>query len=182
VSTSLLGQLGGNITAAQTSITVCQASSTNPSPLPITILVEAEQIRLTAIVAAGGGGCTGAFKRTYTVVRGVNSTTAASHQASGVQGLVTRIVTGTVAGDDWDQVFSAVQANGHPTATEPNPCSGANWTGGTAITACDWEHDPDGQTVFTTGGSKDDLDISNWRHTDSSVPDADDITGGYAAK
>jgi hypothetical protein len=183
VSTSLLGSLGGNINATATSFTVCQASSTNPSPLPITIQVDAEQMTVGAIANAGGGGCTGAFKRTYSsVTRGVNGTTAASHGASGVSGLVTRVQTGPVAGDDWDQVFNAVQANGHPTPSEPNPCSGAAWTGGLAITACDWEHDPDGTTIFTTGGSKDDLDIPNWRHTNGSVPDADDITDGFVAK
>jgi hypothetical protein len=182
VSTTFLGSLGGNINASVTSFTVCQASSTNPSPLPITIQVDAEQMTVGAIASAGGGGCSGAFKRTYSsVTRGVNGTTAASHGASGVSGFVTRIVTGTVAGDDWDQVFAAVDANGHPSETLPNPCSGAAWTGGSAITACDWEHDPDGQTIFNTG-SKDDLDIDTWAHGDGSVPDADDITDGFAAK
>ena len=191
-STVFLGSLGGNINASVTSFTVCQASSTNPTGLPITIQVDAEQMTVGAIAAAGGGGCSGAFKRTYsTVTRGVNGTTAASHGASGVSGFVTQIVTGTVAGDDWNQVFAAVQANGSPSPTNPNPCSGPNWTGGSAITACDWIHDPDGESVFTTGGSKDDLDINagtppnltpNWMWTDSSVPDADDITDGFAAK
>jgi hypothetical protein len=183
VSTTFLGSLGGNINASVTSFTVCQASSTNPSPLPITIQVDAEQMTVGAIASASGGGCTGAFKRTYSsVTRGANGTTAASHGASGVSGFVTRIVNATVAGDDWDQVYAAVLANGSPGPDNPNPCSGANWTGGSAVTACDWIHDPDGQSVFTTGGSKDDLDISSWRQTNSSVPDADDITDGFAAK
>src|SRR4029453_6047737 len=111
VSTTFLGSLGGNINASQTSFTVCQASSTNPSPLPITIQIDAEQMTVGAIASASGGGCTGAFKRTYSsVTRGVNGTTAASHGASGVSGFVTRIVTGTVAGDDWDQVDAGVVA------------------------------------------------------------------------
>jgi hypothetical protein len=38
-----------------------------------------------------------------------------------------------------------------------------------------------GQTTFTTGGSKDDLDISNWRHTTGSSPPKDEITNAYAA-
>jgi hypothetical protein len=182
VSTTFLGSLGGNINATQTSFTVCQAASANPSPLPITIQVDAEQMTVGAIANAGGGGCSGAFKKTYSsVTRGVNGTTAASHGASGVSGFVTRVVTGPVAGDDWDQVFNAVQANGHPTPDEPNPCSGAAWTGGTAITACDWEHDPENQTIFATG-SKDDLDIDTWEHSDGSVPDADDISDAFVAK
>jgi hypothetical protein len=183
VSTTFLGSLGGNINATVTSFTVCQASNTIPSPLPITIQVDAEQMTVGAIANAGGGGCSGAFKKTYSsVTRGVNSTTAASHGASGVSGFVTQVVTGSVAGDDWDQVYDAVQANGHPTPDDPNPCSGAAWTGGSAITACDWEHDPEGQTIFTQGGSKDDLNIPNWRHTDGSVPDADDIADAFVAK
>ena len=40
-----------------------------------------------------------------------------------------------------------------------------------------------GPTVFTTGGSKDDLDVSNWRHkTDQNSPPKDEILNAYAAK
>jgi hypothetical protein len=182
VSTTFLGSLGGNINATATSFTVCQASNTNPST-PITIQVDAEQMTVGAIASAGGGGCTGAFKRTYSsVVRGANGTTAASHGASGVSGFVTQVVAGPVAGDDWDQVYDAVAANGSPSESTPNPCSGAAWTGGSDITACDWVHDPEGETIFVQGGSKDDLDIPSWRHSDGSVPDADDITDAFVAK
>ena len=38
-----------------------------------------------------------------------------------------------------------------------------------------------GQTTFTTGGSKDDLDISSWRHSTGSSPPKDEITNAYAA-
>ena len=41
--------------------------------------------------------------------------------------------------------------------------------------------DLNGQTTFTTGGSKDDLDISNWRHSTGSSPPKDEITNAYAA-
>jgi hypothetical protein len=37
-------------------------------------------------------------------------------------------------------------------------------------------------TVFTTGGSKDDLDVPSWRYTNQSVPDADEILDAFAAK
>jgi hypothetical protein len=192
-----LGTLGGNINSSVTSFTVCQAVATNPTPLPITIQVDAERMTVGAITNATGGGCSGAFKRTYSsVTRGADvpagfTTDAASHGASGVSGFVTRLTFNTVAGDDWDQVKAAVDANGSPTATNPNPCSGPNWTGNTAAQACDFIHDDPGKSVFTTGGSKDDLDINtgtapnithNWMWTDSSVPDADDITDGYAIK
>ena len=40
-----------------------------------------------------------------------------------------------------------------------------------------------GPTVFTTGGSKDDLDVSAWRHkTDQNSPPKDEILNAYAAK
>lgn len=38
-----------------------------------------------------------------------------------------------------------------------------------------------GQTIFTTGGSKDDLDISQWRHKSGNSPPKDEITNAYAA-
>lgn len=41
--------------------------------------------------------------------------------------------------------------------------------------------DLDGVTIFTGGGSKDDLDIPNWRYKDGSVPPKDEITNAYAA-
>ncbi|MHC4445254.1 MAG: hypothetical protein ACYTA5_21860, partial [Planctomycetota bacterium] len=41
--------------------------------------------------------------------------------------------------------------------------------------------DGDNKTIFTTGGSKDELDIPNWRHKDGSVPDKDDMQNGVAA-
>lgn len=40
--------------------------------------------------------------------------------------------------------------------------------------------DPAPQTIFMTGKSKDINDVSEWRHTDGSVPDKDDITNAYA--
>lgn len=40
--------------------------------------------------------------------------------------------------------------------------------------------DPAGTTIFTQGGSKDENDISQWRHTAGSVPDKDEITNAYA--
>lgn len=41
--------------------------------------------------------------------------------------------------------------------------------------------DPAPQTIFTGGGSKDDLDIPQWKHKNGSVPDKDDIVDAYAA-
>jgi uncharacterized repeat protein (TIGR01451 family)/fimbrial isopeptide formation D2 family protein len=42
-------------------------------------------------------------------------------------------------------------------------------------------HEPADSTIFTTGGSKDDLDTSSWRWTNGSVPDKDDLLDGFAA-
>ena len=65
-----------------------------------------------------------------------------------------------VAPDDWDTLFNG----------------GGSSTAFTGVL-------PDllGQTIFTTGGSKDDLDIPSWRHTTGSVPDKDELTNAYAA-
>jgi hypothetical protein len=41
--------------------------------------------------------------------------------------------------------------------------------------------DPAGATIFTTGGSKDVQDITQWKYTTGSVPDKDDITDAFAA-
>ncbi len=41
--------------------------------------------------------------------------------------------------------------------------------------------DPGDVSIFTQGGSKDDKNISDWRHKDGSVPDKDNITNAYAA-
>ena len=47
--------------------------------------------------------------------------------------------------------------------------------GGVAIS------DLDGVTIYTGGGSKDDLDVPNWRYKSGSVPPKDEITNAYAA-
>ncbi len=41
--------------------------------------------------------------------------------------------------------------------------------------------DPLNTTIFTGGGSKDDLDVTSWRWTNGAVPDKDEITNAYAA-
>jgi hypothetical protein len=64
-----------------------------------------------------------------------------------------------------------------------------------AFTGLDWEstfpantpitpnpiQDPAPQTIFTTGGSKDVNDVSQWRHKSGSVPDKDNILQAVAA-
>ncbi|MFY0562200.1 hypothetical protein ACN28E_00025 [Archangium lansingense] len=158
-----LGRLGSNINAITTSIVVCRESS-EPA-VPFTILIDAELMTVTTAGNAGGGGCS-FTKRSYTVTRAVNSTTATAHSGGAD---VTRWVTEPVPGTDWDQVYA------HIFDTDPR-CAGLG------AVECAFIHDPEGATIFTTGGSKDDLDIPNWRHTTGSVPDADDILDAFAAK
>lgn len=79
-------------------------------------------------------------------------------------------VADTAAGlpDDWANVFAHT--------------SGADATS-FDVDAPDNSKDPANPgTIFTTGGSKDDLDVPNWRYTDGSVPDKDDIQNAMAAR
>ncbi|MEX6500767.1 DUF7507 domain-containing protein [Pseudomonas zhanjiangensis] len=66
-------------------------------------------------------------------------------------------VNSLAAGDDWDSL----------------PGGSAAFTGILA--------DKAPLTIFTQGGSKDIRDVTEWRHTNGSVPDKDDITNAYAA-
>ena len=67
------------------------------------------------------------------------------------------------AGDDWGGLYA-------------NTATKANLITFTGITA-----DPAPASIFTQGGSKDVNDVSEWKHTNGSVPDKDDITNAYAA-
>ena len=64
------------------------------------------------------------------------------------------------AGDDWSNIFANTDSSFTDTGIVPDPAP---------------------QTIFTGGGSKDDLDIPQWKHKNGSVPDKDDITNAYAA-
>ncbi|VXB08800.1 Conserved repeat domain-containing protein [Pseudomonas sp. 8AS] len=72
-------------------------------------------------------------------------------------------------GDDWGSLHLGTQL-GTPAGTTVDPD-----TGNVII------DDPAPLTIFTQGGSKDINDVSDWRYTDGSVPDKDDITNAYAA-
>src|SRR5215510_3682075 len=68
--------------------------------------------------------------------------------------------------------------------TQDNPAfPGLDWESafppGTPLTANPIQ-DPAPQTIFTTGGSKDINDLSQWRHKSGSVPDKDNITQAMA--
>src|SRR5215207_2300535 len=77
-----------------------------------------------------------------------------------------------VAGEDWNLVC--------PPNTPQGIAPGC--LGGTTAPASTFDIDPDGQTIFTGGGSKDDLNVTQWRHTAGSVPDKDELLHGFAAQ
>ena len=72
--------------------------------------------------------------------------------------------------DDWNDVYAQVNADANSKCTA------------LGAVECAFINDPQGTSIFTQGGSKDDLAISNWRHTGGSVPPKDEITNAYAAK
>src|SRR5688572_5393588 len=78
-------------------------------------------------------------------------------------------VDSAAAGEDWNTIYAA-ETSGGPTVADAFAFIADNG-GGT----------PDA-TIFTGGGSKDDLDISEWRHTAGSPPDKDELLNGYAAR
>lgn len=58
---------------------------------------------------------------------------------------------------------------------------GEDWDAVTVATA---QHVTDAPkaSIFTTGGSKDDLNTTSWRHKDGNVPDKDDLLDAFAAR
>jgi hypothetical protein len=75
------------------------------------------------------------------------------------------------AAHDWDQVC--------PAAT-PAGIGGCLGSPGTTVSS--FTTDPDGATILTTGGAKDDLNLSQWLFKDGSVPDKDEIQHAMAAR
>ena len=75
-------------------------------------------------------------------------------------------VDDAAAGDDWSNALSGLR----------DFAPAGNQLANTGVV-----NDPAGTTIFTTGGSKDDLDVTNWRHTSGSVPDKNEITNAYAS-
>ena len=69
--------------------------------------------------------------------------------------------------DDWENIYNGTD---HAFVTT------VGGTGMGGIVA-----DPAPTSIYTGGGSKDDLDIDQWAWKDGQVPDKDDITNGYAA-
>jgi uncharacterized repeat protein (TIGR01451 family) len=113
----VIGSLNAAITT--TSATTISVNETDvPPPTPFTILIDSEQMTVTARSGA-------ANPRTYTVVRGVNATTAATH-------VVNRPVTAVgyhLLTIGWDTLASSKHAIDYLTSfnrteTTADPCSG----------------------------------------------------------
>ena len=156
------GTLKGQLSSTTaTTFDVCSLLA-NPAA-GATILIDSEQMTIVSVANPPGanastktGGCSFSNPadvainvQRYTVSRGANGTTAASHPGSSD---VTLLVTSASAADDWDDVYASVQADlaAVPPITENHTCADIG------AVACAWAHDGFGVSVFTTGGSKDD--------------------------
>ena len=75
-------------------------------------------------------------------------------------------------GQDWDQICLVAEGSG---------CTGPS---GTAQARSFQDDGASNATIFTGGGSKDDLDIDGWEWKDQSggLPDKDNLTHAYAAR
>lgn len=97
---------------------------------------------------------------TVGVVAALTATSAGAVHDVGLFELDANVIDEAAAGDDWSNIFADTDS---------------------AFTDTGIVTDPSPQSIFTGGGSKDDLDIPDWKHKDGNVPDKDDITNAYAA-
>ncbi len=77
---------------------------------------------------------------------------------------------GTGLPDDWDRVCRKVVGSDCSTTTNAHTEDAAFFTEST------------GESIFTGGGSKDDLDINKWKWKNGSVPDKDELLHAFAAR
>src|SRR2546425_446301 len=78
-------------------------------------------------------------------------------------------------GDDWDKLYTC-PADGVLGCTKATP-----GVGNSATQISDLVVDLSPSSIFTGGGSKDQLDITQWNWKDGSVPDKDDLVEAFAA-
>jgi hypothetical protein len=142
-----IGTLSVAITSTSaTTITVNETRA--PKIEPVNIQVDSEQMTVTL-----RSGATSPF--TYTVTRGINGTTKATHLANA-------------------PVYSGCLFN--PGATVPS--------GATVSNPSSFVVDPSNSSNddILKGGTKDDNDITSWKWTSSGSLDKDDLTNGGAAE
>ena len=94
------------------------------------------------------------------LITALGGATLAVHD-DGVFELDRNALDGITAGDDWENIDDG---NSSADAT-------------TGI-----QFDGRGPTIFTTGGSKDDLNTTGWKHKSGAVPDKDELLDAYAAR
>src|SRR3989449_4075117 len=78
-------------------------------------------------------------------------------------------------GDDWDNLYTC-PSGGLLGCTKATP-----GVGNSAAAISDLVVDLSPASIFTGGGSKDQMDITQWNWKDGSVPDKDDLVEGFAA-
>jgi ribosomal protein L31E len=93
---------------------------------------------------------------------------------------------GSDPGDDWETVWKCKHAVGGEDGYNATDCGTLGGLNPELIdtTGIIHDHAPPGgmnPSIFTTGGSKDTRDVSDWRWKDGAVPDKDDIEHAYAA-
>ena len=144
-------------------IQVCQNQATAYTG---TILLDAEHLTLGAMTNLSGGGCPSGFtsKRQYAVTRPVNGTVRGAHAKAED---VTLLTATTHAGDDWDDVFEAIDGGDDTCAS-------------IGAVECTFAADGRSESIFTS--SKDYDEIVSWQWRDSSVPDANELDDGFAVK
>lgn len=86
------------------------------------------------------------------------------------------------AGDDWETIYRCTHAPaGSPDGYNASTCTGLGGLNANFVTSTGIIRDLAPASIYTTGGSKDILDITQWKWKDGSVPDKDDIEHAYAA-
>jgi len=179
-----IGGLKGSINSTVTSFIVCELAGSPPAN-GSTIQIDAERMTIvsTATTTAGTGGCSFANPndvplrtRSWTVARHAAGTTAAAHVGTAPRNNITLVTAGTL--HDWDQVYADHVADNDCATSGAAACVWKNRpNSGTATSANDFT----GPTTFTQT-SGDLQTVAQWRWTNQSVPDADEINDAFAAK
>lgn len=91
------------------------------------------------------------------------------------------VLDGTNPGDDWETIYRCTHAIGGADGFDSTLCTALGGLNANFVASTGVMHDHAPTTIYTTGGSKDTLDIPKWMWKHGSVPDKDDIEHGYAA-
>lgn len=186
LTTAHLGVTKSQVKTTDNSILVCQfVGGVYPAAGPFTIQIDGEVMTVTSYgtTSSQTGGCS--FSDPALVASGtrVYNVTRVNRAAHPGDSDVTQLTTGAAAGDDWDQVHQSITADGNDTGDDDKCVS-------LGASECTWVHDGFNVSAFTTGGSKDDLNINpiagesgtGWKWADTSVPPSDEILDAFAAK